>query len=128
VTELVRSADNSLHLFRYCASMAVAMRDRWTDERLDDLKDSVDAGFRRVDERFESVDKRFDKVDERFNKIDERFDRLEEKLDRRFEAIDRRFQLVDQRFDSVMTSMVHGWIIFAAAMVSGFVALAVAAL
>ena len=67
-------------------------------------------------------------TDERFDKIDERFDRLEVKLDRGFEAIDRRFQLVDQRFDSLMNSMMHGWIIFAAAMISGFVALAVAAL
>jgi hypothetical protein len=28
------------------------MRERWTDERLDDLNDRVNDGFRRVDERF----------------------------------------------------------------------------
>jgi len=119
--ESLKGADNSLHLFGYCASMAVPMRERWTDERIDDLKASMEDGFRRVDERF-------DRVDARFDRVDERFDRLEENLDRRFDAIDRRFQQVDQRFDSLMLSMMHGWIIFAAAMVSGFVALAVAAL
>lgn len=101
--------------------MAMTMRDRWTDERLDDLKDSVDAGFRRVDEQFDKVDQRFEKVDERFEKVDQRFDRLEEKLDRRFD-------LIDQRFDTVMLSLFHGAIAFSAAMVAGFVALAVAAL
>jgi hypothetical protein len=39
--------------------MAVAMRDKWTDERLDDLNAKVDDGFRRVDERFNRVDERF---------------------------------------------------------------------
>jgi hypothetical protein len=28
------------------------MREKWTDERLDDLNRKVDDGFRRVDERF----------------------------------------------------------------------------
>lgn len=32
--------------------MATAMRDKWTDERLDDLKGQVIEGFRRTDERF----------------------------------------------------------------------------
>jgi len=29
-----------------------AVREKWTDERLDDLSDRVTDGFRRVDERF----------------------------------------------------------------------------
>jgi predicted nuclease with TOPRIM domain len=121
VDELLKSADNSLHLFGYCASMAVTMRDRWTDERLDDLNGKVDGGFRRMDERF-------DKVDERFDRVDERFDRLEAKLDRRFELMDQRFDTVNQRFDTVMLSLLQGGIALAAAMLVGFVALAVAAL
>ena len=32
--------------------MPTAMREKWTDERLDDLKDQVVEGFRRTDERF----------------------------------------------------------------------------
>ncbi|MDX6623541.1 MAG: hypothetical protein QOE75_1473 [Solirubrobacterales bacterium] len=38
--------------------MAV-MREKWTDERLDDLNKRVDDGFLRVDGRFNRVDERF---------------------------------------------------------------------
>jgi hypothetical protein len=33
------------------------MREKWTDERLDDLKDQVVEGFRRTDERFVHLDR-----------------------------------------------------------------------
>jgi tetrahydromethanopterin S-methyltransferase subunit G len=42
--------------------MAVMPREKWTDDRLDDLNTKVDGGF-------ESVDKRFDKVDENFREL-----------------------------------------------------------
>jgi hypothetical protein len=35
-----------------------AMRQSWTDERLDDLNRRVDGGFRRVDERFGQIESR----------------------------------------------------------------------
>jgi len=35
------------------------VRDKWTDERLDDLNHRVDEGFRRIDQRFGQVDARF---------------------------------------------------------------------
>lgn len=37
-----------------------AMRETWTDARLDDLNHKVDEGFRRMDARFEGLDKRID--------------------------------------------------------------------
>ena len=51
--------------------MAVMAREKWTDERLDDLTGRVDSGFaevkgeirdlrREMNERFSSVDSRFD--------------------------------------------------------------------
>jgi hypothetical protein len=40
--------------------MAMTMRERWTDERLDDLNAKVDDGFRRMDERFNHLDNRLD--------------------------------------------------------------------
>jgi len=52
------------------------MRDRWTDERLDDLNEKVDRGFDRVDVRFDRVDERFARIDERFDRIDDRFEAL----------------------------------------------------
>lgn len=73
--------------------MAVMMspRERWTDERLDDLSLKVDRGFSevktemregfaRMEARFEKIDKRFEAIDERFEKIDGRFHDLNRTL------------------------------------------------
>jgi hypothetical protein len=46
-----------------------AMRESWTDARLDDLNDKVDRGFERVDARFDRVDEKFDRIDERFEAL-----------------------------------------------------------
>jgi hypothetical protein len=55
-----------------------AMRESWTDARLDDFREDVGR-------RFDEVDKRFDKVDERFDRVDKRmedgFARLNDRLD-----------------------------------------------
>jgi tetrahydromethanopterin S-methyltransferase subunit G len=62
--------------------MAVMMspRERWTDERLDDLKGRVDQGFSEI------------KVEVR-----DGFKRMEAQLDKRFEEVDKRFDVVDKR-------------------------------
>jgi hypothetical protein len=54
-----------------------AMREAWTDERLDDLKDQVERRFDQVDARFDQVDARFAQVDARFEQVDARFDRVD---------------------------------------------------
>jgi tetrahydromethanopterin S-methyltransferase subunit G len=46
-----------------------AMRESWTDERLDDFRGETAR-------RFDEVDKRFDKIDARFDRIDKRLDDL----------------------------------------------------
>jgi hypothetical protein len=46
-----------------------AMRQSWTDERLDDFRGEVR-------ERFAQVDQRFDRIDDRFDQVNERFDSL----------------------------------------------------
>ncbi|HEY2715307.1 MAG TPA: hypothetical protein VGI73_03725 [Solirubrobacterales bacterium] len=62
--------------------MAVTtMRDRWTDERLDDLNGKVGDGFRRVDDRLVQIDRRFEQVDQRFVQVDLRFSQVEARLD-----------------------------------------------
>lgn len=75
--------------------MAVMMspRERWTDERIDDLNEKVDRrfadlktemkqGFERMEvrfgERFDEVDRRFDEADKRFDGFDKRLVRLED--------------------------------------------------
>jgi hypothetical protein len=35
-------------------------REKWTDERLDDLNKKVDDGFARMDARFDRMEERFD--------------------------------------------------------------------
>jgi hypothetical protein len=47
----------------------VAMREKWTDERLDDLSGKVDDLGRRLDLRFDSVDRRFEAMDRRFDTL-----------------------------------------------------------
>jgi len=42
-------------------------REKWTDERLDDLNKKVDDGFARVDTQFARVDARFDRLEERID-------------------------------------------------------------
>ena len=73
--------------------MAVMMspRERWTDERIDDLSAKVDKGFsdlkidmkegfKRVDERFAQVDKRFERIEDRLDKLTDRFESLSRTL------------------------------------------------
>jgi archaellum component FlaC len=51
-----------------------AMREAWTDERLDYLNHRVDDGFKKVDERFQQVDTRFDRVDAELGRVNDRID------------------------------------------------------
>ena len=46
-----------------------AVREKWTDERLDDLNGKVDDLGRRMDLRFDAVDRRFDAIDRRFDSM-----------------------------------------------------------
>jgi hypothetical protein len=54
-----------------------AMREKWTDERLDDLSGKVDDIGRRMDLRFDAMERRFEAIDRRFERMDSRFDRLQ---------------------------------------------------
>jgi hypothetical protein len=73
--------------------MAVMMpREKWTDERLDDLNKKVDDGFARVDKdirelRGEMIT-RFDAMNESVNA---RFDKLNDSINARFDAMNARF-------------------------------------
>jgi flagellar capping protein FliD len=73
-----------------------AMREAWTDERLDDLNAKVDRGF--------------DRLDARFDRVDERFERMEERMDTRFERM-------EERFDSLQRTMIQGGVVVIAALI-----------
>lgn len=103
-----------------------AMRERWTDERLDDGFDRVDANVRAARTELATfrveTNKRFDKVeekvDERFDKVDERFDKFEGKIDKRFDRFEDRFEHWEERFDrwqrlslSILASLAIGLLV-----------------
>jgi chromosome segregation ATPase len=58
-----------------------AMRNSWTDDRLDDFAGQVWRRFDEVDRRFDEVDRRLDRVDGRLDKIDGRLERFEERFE-----------------------------------------------
>jgi archaellum component FlaC len=69
-------------------------RTAWTDDRIGDFSNRVDA-------RFDAVDRRFDRVDTRFDQVNARF----EQVDARFEQVDKRFDRMDARFDRLEDSV-----------------------
>ena len=85
-----------------------AMRQSWTDERLDDLNQKVDRGFEKVDQRFAQVDRRFEQVDQRF-------DRVERELHGLRKATESGFDSQRKAFASMQQSMMQiGGLIIAA--------------
>lgn len=97
-----------------------AVRDSWTDGRLDDFS-------HRIDERFDRVDERFDGVDERFRQVDHRFDRVE--ADSREHRAETRAELValhagmNTRFDTTQYMMIRIGAATLVTMLFGFVGL-----
>jgi tetrahydromethanopterin S-methyltransferase subunit G len=81
-----------------------AMREAWTDERLDDLADRMDQGFARVDAR---IDRFEDRVDKRFEQIDRRFEKFEGEVGARFEKFEMQ---MTSRFDWLMRLMLAGYV------------------
>lgn len=68
-----------------------AMRQSWTDDRLDDFAKHVDRRFDEVDRRFEDVDRRFGEVNGRLDRLEDRveagFDRINGRIDQLHRAI-----------------------------------------
>ncbi len=58
-----------------------AMRNSWTDDRLDDFARHVDRRFDEVDRHFDDVDRRFGEVDRRFGEVNGRLDRFEDRME-----------------------------------------------
>lgn len=83
-----------------------AMREAWTDDRLDDLNRKVDEGFRRVD------------ADIRALRIETKaeFNSLRSEMNERFEGLEARF---DARFDSLQRTL----ILFSGAMIAALIGL-----
>jgi hypothetical protein len=72
-----------------------AMREAWSDDRLDELNRKVDEGFRRVNEDSRRVNEDLHalrietktEIHEFRGEVNERFERLEARLDTRFDGV-----------------------------------------
>jgi len=79
-----------------------AMRDSWTDDRLDDFAAHSNQRFDLLERHMEG---RFDQVDARFQQVDNRFDRIEGRLEKIDDKIDRGFARLDARIDQLSVVM-----------------------
>jgi hypothetical protein len=79
-----------------------AMRESWTDDRLDDLNGKVDVLRSEMKTEFASVR----------GEMEKRFDRMEKRFDKGFEKIDERFERMEERFDTRLDSLNHVLILF----------------
>jgi archaellum component FlaC len=75
-----------------------AMRQSWSDDRLDVLNEKVDL-------RFEQIDERFDHVNERFAQIDRRLGEMNGQVNGRFEETGRQLRGIDQQLSELRTGM-----------------------
>jgi peptidoglycan hydrolase CwlO-like protein len=82
--------------------MAVMERGRWTDERIDDLKASVDKGFVEVKEEFGRVKEEFGRVRGEIRGVQGEVRDLRAEMNERFNS-------VDARFDAMQRTMVIGF-------------------
>lgn len=104
-----------------------AMRQSWTDDRLDILNRKVDDGFAETGARFDQVERRLDRVDARFEMVEQNFQNVErqfgevgQRLDRLESRLESMQSSSERRFDSLQTALVHAVIGICAAMVAGF--------
>jgi hypothetical protein len=81
-----------------------AVREAWTDERLDDLNARVDRGFDRISTDVRDLRA---EMDDRFERVDRRFENLQAEINTRFDAMQRTMVL---GFASVAASVVGGLI------------------
>ncbi len=91
-----------------------AVREAWTDERLDDLANRVDRGFDRVDAKFVEVETRMERG---FDRVDAELRTLRGEINERCEGIDR-------RFDAMQRTMIVGFASIVASVFGGFAAVA----
>ena len=73
-----------------------AMRQSWTDDRLDAFRGETQRRFDEVDRRFDEVDRRFEEVDKRFERVEGQIKEVRGEMHARFDAIDARFDALQR--------------------------------
>jgi hypothetical protein len=99
--------------------MAVMVpREKWTDDRLDDLNKKVDDGF--ADTKAVIVDTKVE-MREGFARVDGEIRELRREMNARFEKVDARFDgmndSINARFDALNRNMIAGLFVVVAAMI-----------
>lgn len=90
-----------------------AMRQSWSDDRLDDLNTRVDVGFARVDAQFARVDERFERLEA---KIDTKVDAATGELRQEMQA---GFDRINQRLDRLMLTLIVAALGLSASLIAG---------
>jgi hypothetical protein len=80
-------------------------REKWTDERLDDLNKKVDDGF--ADTKAVIADTKTE-MRAGFARVDGEIKELRREMNARFERVDARFDSIDARFDSLKRNLLAG--------------------
>jgi len=73
-----------------------AMRQSWSDDRLDGLSERVDLGFKHVDAQFRNVGERLGRIEDRLDRTDERMEAEFAKTNAR---IENQLDVLNTRFD-----------------------------
>lgn len=93
-----------------------AMRQSWSDDRLDDLSNRVDELSRRVDSGFARLDEKMDAVAARQDaKLEAAFEKLDAKIDRKIDAASAELRVemrlgidsLNSRFDAMQQTMIR---------------------
>jgi tetrahydromethanopterin S-methyltransferase subunit G len=92
-----------------------AMRQSWSDDRLDDLQLEMRAGFARLEtqiqQRIDQVEKQIElmekRMDQRSEQVEQRLERVEKRLDRVDERVEFGFGRLDGRIDSQTRAIVY---------------------
>jgi hypothetical protein len=80
--------------------MAVMMpREKWTDERLDDLNKEVGEGFTRVEGELK-------RLDENIERLDGNLSELRRDINARFESADLRFDSLNRSLQATMVAVI----------------------
>jgi len=98
--------------------MAVMMpREKWTDERLDDLNKKVDdgfadtkaemrQGFTRVEGEIKRLDGEVKRLDGDIKRLDGNLGELRREINARFEAMDLRFDSLNRSLQAIMVAVI----------------------
>ena len=96
-------------------------KEKWTDERLDDLNGKVDKGFEETKAEFKDVRREmqegFARVDGVFKDLRREMKEGFDKMDARFDKMDARFDKMDARFESLSQILIGGALVIIAALI-----------